>query len=196
MSGYAVVDLETSGFHPPLAEIVEVAVVHVDATGHITGAWDTLVRPDESVGATHVHGVTQGMVANAPKFGDIAAALHALLADRIVVAHNLMFDGKFLVSEFARIGFESPEIRDGACTLKIAQRHLPGPPHKLVNCCEHAGIVLTDAHKALGDATATAKLLGYYLERGIPVQGTPVDPLPTTSASTALADRLFRPRNG
>ena len=45
MHGYAVIDLETSGFHPPAAEILEFAVIHVDPTGAVTGSWDSLLRP-------------------------------------------------------------------------------------------------------------------------------------------------------
>jgi DNA polymerase III subunit epsilon len=194
MTEYAVVDLETSGFHPPAAEIIEVAVVHVDSAGLVTGSWDTLVRPEGAVGATHVHGVTPLMVHGAPRFGDIAAVLHRLLEGRVVVAHNLSFDAKFLVSAFAGAGFGSPEIMDGACTLKIAQRHLPGPPHKLADCCRHTGIVLADAHKALGDATATAKLLGHFIRTGVAVGGRPVRiRIPGQQSGTA-SEKLFVPR--
>jgi DNA polymerase-3 subunit epsilon len=190
MLGYAVVDLETSGFHPPAAEIVEVAIVHVDAAGAVTGSWDSLLRPPSgSVGATWVHGITPGMVRRAPTFASVAPVLHDLLADRIVVAHNLAFDGKFLVSEFAAAGLALPEISSGLCTLRLAQRHLAGPSHRLADCCRDTGIVLSDAHSAVGDATATAELLGYFLRRGVVGGATTARPvLPgQRSASTTAA---------
>jgi DNA polymerase III epsilon subunit-like protein len=194
--GYAVVDLETSGFQPPAGEIVEIAVVHVDSAGQVTGSWDSLVRPGGGVGATWVHGVTVGMVRDAPAFEAVAEALHALLAGRVVVAHNLGFDGKFLVSQFAAAGLSSPEIQDGVCTLRLAQAYLPGPPHKLANCCEHLGIELTNAHAALGDAMATAELLAYFIKRGVPIRGTPVRQQVGVPEQRSATGELFLSRRG
>ncbi len=174
MTGFAVVDVETSGFNPPKAEVVELALVHVDPAGRVTGRWDTLVRPRGAVGATHIHGVSAAMVRRAPAFESIAESVYTLLAGRIVVAHNLQFDARFLAAEFGRAGIEAPEVHQGFCTLRAARAHLPGPTHRLADCCAYTGVPLVDAHKALGDATATAGLLGYFLGRGIPMQGTPI----------------------
>jgi DNA polymerase III subunit epsilon len=191
---YAVVDVETSGFHPPLAEIVEIAVVHLDEQGQITGSWDTLIRPDGGVGATHVHGIDAVMVRDAPKFVDVAHQVHALLAGRVVAAHNLPFDSKFLISQLGAAGIAAPEIKTGVCTLSIAKRTIPGPPHKLADCCNHARIELRDAHKALGDATATARLLAYFMTIGINPVGTPVIERPLVPAARTPIDKLFSPR--
>lgn len=195
-TGYAVVDVETSGFHPPKAEVVEVAIVHVDGAGRITGSWDTLIRPVGSVGATHVHGITEAMARDAPSFRSIAAALHSLLVGRVVVAHNLPFDAKFLIAQFAQAGIGAPEIRDGVCTLSAAKRHIPASRHQLADCCRHAGIALTDAHMALGDATATAKLLGYFLRRGVPLTGSPVPSAAFVPQQREPVETLLRSRVG
>jgi DNA polymerase III epsilon subunit-like protein len=191
---YAVVDVETSGFHPPSAEVIEIAIVHIDVSGQITGSWDTLIRPAGTVGATHVHGIDPGMVEDAPSFASIAPALHSLLAGRIVAAHNLPFDGKFLVAEFARAGIAVPEVRDGVCTLSTAKYHIPGPRHQLADCCRHAGIELTHAHMAIGDATATAKLVGYFLECGIALTGRTVKPSSVIPPQREPVEKLMRPR--
>ncbi|MBW8803341.1 MAG: 3'-5' exonuclease [Catenulisporales bacterium] len=195
MNGYAVVDVETSGFHPPIAEIVEIAIVHVDPTGQVTGSWDSLIQPTGAVGATRVHGITRAMVAEAPRFEDVGRELHALLADRVVAAHNLAFDAKFLVSHFGRIGLQSPEIAGGVCTLRTSQQLLPGPSYKLQDCCDTLGIELTDAHSALGDALATARLLGFYLARGVDVGGMPVRPQASVPPPRAEAGGLFLSRS-
>lgn len=192
--GYAVVDVETSGFHPPKAEVVEVAIVHVDRSGRITGSWDTLIRPIGSVGATHVHGISQAMVREAPSFRSIAPALHNLLVGRVVVAHNLPFDAKFLIAQFAQAGIGAPEIRDGVCTLRVARRHIQAARHQLADCCRHAGIALTHAHMAIGDATATAELLGYFLGRGVPLPGTPVRSAPLVPQQRVAVESLLHSR--
>jgi DNA polymerase III subunit epsilon len=191
---YAVVDVETSGFHPPKAEVVEIAIVHVDGGGRITGSWDSLIRPAGTVGATHIHGIDPAMVRDAPSFAGVAPALHSLLVGRVVVAHNLPFDSKFLIAEFAQAGIGSPEIRDGACTLSTAKQYLPGPRHQLADCCRHAGIELTHAHMAIGDATATAKLVGYFLRHGIRLTGQAVRPGPVIPTQREPVEKLLRPR--
>jgi DNA polymerase III subunit epsilon len=178
-----------------MAEIVEVAIVHVDVAGQVTGSWDSLLRPEGGVGATRVHGITRDMVEPAPRFEDVGLELHALLADRVVVAHNLAFDAKFLVSHFARIGVHSPEIAGGACTLRTSQAVLPGPSFKLLDCCEAVGIDLIDAHSALGDAMATARLLGYFLRRGVTLGGMPVRPQTAVPQPRAELDELFLSRS-
>ena len=67
MSGYAVVDTETTGFSPAHGDrVLEVAVVLLDAQGRVEREWETLLNPDRGVGPTHVHGITAAEVARAP----------------------------------------------------------------------------------------------------------------------------------
>jgi DNA polymerase III subunit epsilon len=174
MAGYAVVDVETTGFNPPSAEIVEIAVVQTDSTGRITDRWDSLIRPWRAVSGTRVHGITAAMVRGAPRFNDIAHEIHGRLAGRVVVAHNLPFDSRFLIAELGGAALPVPHVSSGVCTLRLARRYLPGPTFKLPDCCRHAKIPLTDAHAALGDATATAKLLGYFISKGVQPGGQQV----------------------
>ena len=165
MSGYAVFDIETTGFRLHPDSIVEIAVVHVDTTGEITGAWDTLLRPrDGEVGPTHVHGISRPMVRDAPAFAEVAEQLHALFEGRIPVAHRIaQFDGRFLNAHFTWSGIDTDAFTRGRCTWQLASRNLPLEHHKLADCCDHLGIDLTDAHQALTDTIATAHLLGHFI---------------------------------
>ena len=53
MSGYTVIDVETTGFSPRQHDrIVEIAAVYVSETGQIEGEWATLVNPGRDVGPT------------------------------------------------------------------------------------------------------------------------------------------------
>jgi DNA polymerase III epsilon subunit-like protein len=166
--GYAVFDIETTGFRLHPDSIVEIAVVHVDADGAITGSWDTLLRPrDGEVGPTHVHGVSRAMVEGAPSFGDAAGSLYGLFAGRIPVAHRIaQFDGRFLNAHFTWSGIDTDAFTGGLCTWQLASRHLPLDHHTLKDCCEHLGIELVDAHQALTDTVATAQLLGHFIRAG------------------------------
>lgn len=176
MTGYAVFDIETTGFRLHPDSLVEIAIVHVDADGEITGSWDTLLRPqDDEVGPTGVHGVTRAMVRGAPRFAEVAADLYSLFAGRIPVAHRLpQFDGRFMAAHFGWAGIDVPEITQGLCTWKHARRHLDLPGHTLAACCAHVGIELVDAHQALTDTLATARLLGHFIRAGHVLEGVPV----------------------
>jgi DNA polymerase III epsilon subunit-like protein len=168
VNGYAVFDIETTGFRLHPDSIVEIAVVHVDAGGEITGSWDTLLRPrDGDVGPAHVHGVSRSMVQDAPAFADVAATLYTLFAGRIPVAHRIaQFDGRFLNAHFTWAGMETDAFTGGLCTWRLASTHLPLEHHRLDDCCTYLGIDLVDAHQALTDTIATAHLLAHFIRSG------------------------------
>jgi len=161
--GYAVIDVETTGLSPSWHRVVEVAVVHVDARGRRTTEWTTRVNPEGPVGATHIHGITEADVADAPRFAEVIPQLNAYLRGRAVSAHNANFDLAFLRAEYTRAGWHMPWL-PSLCTLQASHHYLPElRGRKLQDCCAAAGIPLREAHSALGDSRATASLLAHYL---------------------------------
>jgi DNA polymerase-3 subunit epsilon len=163
--GFAVVDLETTGFSPRLGDrVAEVAVVLVDDAGRVEDEWCTLVNPGRDLGPQHVHGIAAADVALAPTFDRVAPVLLRLLAGRVLVAHNASFDTRFLRAEIGRAGLSAAiDPLACLCTQQLAGRYLTGS-RALAACCATVGVVHADVHSALGDARATAGLLGYYLE--------------------------------
>ncbi|MBA0126128.1 DNA polymerase III subunit epsilon [Haloechinothrix sp. YIM 98757] len=165
-AGYAVVDLETTGINPEWNErIVEVGVVHVAPDGQVEGQWETLVNPNRDLGPQRIHGITGREVREAPTFEHVAGPLSELLAGRVLVAHNLRFDAGFLATEYRRLGVEVPVGVDyGLCTMRLARSYLPGAGRSLADCCAVFDIDNPHEHRALTDATATARLLSCYLD--------------------------------
>lgn len=165
MSGFAVIDFETTGFVAEKNDrVVEVGVVLLDESGTREHSWTTLVNPKRDVGASHIHGITGGDVLDAPEFSEISDELLALIAGRAVVAHNAPFDMRFLHQELLRAGYSIDERPRALCSMKWSGRLLG--PAKLAHCCEALGIPLDDAHTALADAEATGKLLARLMELG------------------------------
>jgi len=165
--GFAVVDLETTGFSPLQERIVEVAVVVLDASGHEVDAFCTLVDPERDPGPTHVHGITADMLAGAPTFGAVHPYLARLLSGRVVVGHNVdRFDLAFLLAECRRLGDgQAPEDVITLDTLVVAQTYLDLPGKaRLIDCCDRYALTWEDHHSALGDARVTAELLGAMRE--------------------------------
>lgn len=161
--GYAVIDLETTGFSPSRGDrIVEVGVVLLDDVGAIEQEWTTLVNPQRDVGPTHVHGIHPRDVVDAPLFADIAPYLVGLLSGRTLVAHNQAFDVRFLRAELAANGYTLPETYAALCTM-LWSRAVFGAA-KLSDVCAVLEIENHSAHAALGDARATAAVVGVLLE--------------------------------
>ncbi len=170
-AGYAVIDLETTGFQADGPDrIVEIAIVRIDASGRHQGTFETLIEPGRSPGPSRVHGITADMLRRAPTFGEVAGSVLAWLSGVVVVAHNAAFEDAFLSAEFARAGHRVPSI-PALDTLRVAQACVPTPNHKLATVCQWAGVEVVGAHTALGDALATSQMLPKLMSRAGPAPG-------------------------
>jgi len=167
MSGYTVIDVETTGLAPEGGDrIVEIGVVFVSHQGEIQDHWSTLVNPQRDVGPTRIHGITATDVASAPMFAEIAPYVLHAVAGRTMVAHNASFDLRFLARELVRAGVPLANLPlHGLCTMHWSTAFLHAPSRRLADCCHACGVDLLEAHSAGADALATAGLLSYYLQR-------------------------------
>ena len=164
MSGYTVIDLETTGLFPSRHDrIIEIGILHLSDDGEVEDEWATLVNPQRDVGPTHIHGITARDVHTAPTFSQIAPRVVTSLAGRTLVAHNARFDTSFLDYEFERCGFGTRPPTPSLCTMELSSSYLRGASRKLRDCCAAASIEHTNQHTAVGDARAVAELLTYYL---------------------------------
>lgn len=164
MSGYAVIDFETTGLLPQKHDrVVEIAVVLLDEQGEHEREWSSLVNPERDVGPTRIHGIHARDVLGAPTFRDVAGHVLDSVRERTIVAHNAAFDLRFLDYELTRAGWPEPRPLSAVCTMNWSRGLLRSSSRKLVDCCDAAGITLANAHEALNDARAVALLLRYYL---------------------------------
>ncbi|MBE1610283.1 3'-5' exonuclease [Actinopolymorpha pittospori] len=163
---YAIVDVETTGFSPNRGDrVIEIAIARVDAFGRIEDEYATLLSPEgRDTGPVFVHGISNESVRDAPTFRDVAGDILARLEGAVLVAHNAIFEERFLAAEFARAGIKTGPV-PALCTLWLAQRTLAMPNYKLATLARHRNIPLADAHAALGDVRAVAGLLPDMLSR-------------------------------
>ena len=163
---YAIVDIETTGGSPKTDKITEIAIFIFDGR-KITDEYITLVNPEKPIPyfITSLTGINDDMVADAPKFFEIARKIVEITEDKILVAHNASFDYKFIKSEFKSLGFDF--IRNNLCTLQLSRKLLPGHrSYSLGKLCAELGIMIENRHRAAGDALATAELLKLLLKQG------------------------------
>ncbi|MFF3843634.1 DEDDh family exonuclease [Streptomyces sp. NPDC002328] len=154
--GYAVVDVETTGLARD-DRIVSAAVYRLDARGEVEDHWYTTVNPERDPGPVWIHGLTSEALEGAPLFRDVAEEFAGRLADRVLVAHNAVFDWQMIAREYARAEREAP-VRQRLCTIALSKElALPLPNHKLESLAAHFGVVQQRAHHALDDARVLAE---------------------------------------
>ncbi|KKO50350.1 DNA polymerase III subunit epsilon [Arsukibacterium sp. MJ3] len=156
---YVVLDVETTGGKAVNDRVTEIGAVKVQA-GHVLDTFSTLVNPERHIPSfiSRLTGISNNMVAGAPKFAAVAAKLQQFLEGTVFVAHNVKFDYGFIRAELARcdITLDLPQL----CTVVNMRRYYPGlASYSLGNLCREFDINLTNHHRALDDATATVELL-------------------------------------
>ena len=158
-------DTETTGLRPFDGDrIIEFGAVEIRVTPelHVSGVQrhDFLVDPGIPIPreSSKISGIGDDDVADEPPFEQRADRVRGLLADAIVVAHNLAFDVAFVRSELERCGRAWPATRAEVDTLPLAQRLLSHMrQHKLGMICHELGVDLTEAHRASNDAEACGR---------------------------------------
>jgi DNA polymerase III epsilon subunit-like protein len=104
------------------------------------------------------------MVADAPPPAAVAAPLRAACAGLPLVMHNAPFDLPFLQDLMRRAG-QKPLDNVVVDTLGLARGLFEGGGNSLGALAARFAVRLDTAHRALGDALATAEILGRLAER-------------------------------
>lgn len=158
---FAILDIETTGGSPATEKITEIAIFFHDGE-KIVDEWSTLVNPEKPIPyfITGLTGITNEMVADAPRFYEIAKEIVERTENHTIVGHNVRFDYSFIKSEFKRLGYDFN--RNTLCTVKLSKKILPGhKSYSLGKICNDLGIEINDRHRAAGDALATVKLFEF-----------------------------------
>jgi DNA polymerase-3 subunit epsilon len=146
------VDLETTGGSAAHDRITEVGIVRVE-DGVVVDVWSSLVNPDCAIPAAieAFTGISDAMVAAAPRFAALATTVYEKLRGAVFVAHNARFDYSFLRSEFRKVGM--PFAATVLCTVKLSRRLYPEHArHNLDAVMQRHGLSCDARHRALGDA--------------------------------------------
>jgi DNA polymerase-3 subunit epsilon len=160
---YAVIDFQTTGLAPRGADrVIEVALVRVEADGTVGEPWSTLVNPGRDTGVPFIHKITDGDVAEAPTFAQIAPYLLSQLDGAVVVAHNAPFDEEFLAAELRRAGYGDLRM-PGLCTLWLAERTMGNLPNRKLPTLARALKIPLTTYVSRDHVIATAAVLTHGL---------------------------------
>jgi len=155
---FAIIDVETTGLNPAGEKITEIAVYLHDGN-KIPDEYQTLLNPETRIPhqITGLTGISNRMVADKPRFCDIAKDIVEMTEGRIIVGHNVSFDYRFLRAEYKRLFYDFK--RKTLCTKQLSRKLISGrTSYGLGNLSRDLDIVNESRHRAGGDALATVKL--------------------------------------
>lgn len=155
---FVVFDLETTGTEVPNDEITEIGAVKI-INGRIAETFTTLVKPNQSISEliTKITGIDDELVKDAPKIEEVMPDFYKFCEGAVLVAYNIAFDYKFIEYYGLKMAykFDNPQID----AMYLARVGVPGLKRfRLKDVVERLQIPLVNAHRALNDTIATAKV--------------------------------------
>jgi DNA polymerase III epsilon subunit family exonuclease len=164
---FVVVDVETTGGSPATSSLTEVAAAKY-RSGELLGTFETFVRPDQRIPPmiTALTGISDVMVADAPRVGEMLPSFLEFVGGAVLVGHNLRFDLSFL--DHALVSTGRDRLHNSTVdTLALARRLVRDlvPDCRLGTLAASLRLAHTPAHRALADVLATGDLLHAMLER-------------------------------
>lgn len=161
---FVVLDTETTGLER--GEIIQIAIV--DAHGKV---WlDTFVKPMNGIPNTHIHGIDDSDVADAPSWALIAPAVRDIVRGRDLIVYNAVYDRKMMHQSAEACQMPKTEWKEVAhwyCAM-LAYAEVYGDWNdyrqsyawqKLTVATQQQGLNISAAHTALGDALMTLALV-------------------------------------
>lgn len=154
-----VFDLESTGADPATDRICQIAYAKLLPDGSFE-AKTRLINPTIHIPAeaTVIHRITDEMVANEPKFHQVAKSLHALIEGCDIGGYNIAgFDIELLWEEYYRAGITwDTRAHKVVDALAIWRKMMPRKLIDAVNFfCPDSGIAEEDLHDATIDVGAT-----------------------------------------
>jgi DNA polymerase III subunit alpha, Gram-positive type len=159
-----VFDTETTGLDAKLDRIIEFGAIKYVKGKPVDEFW-SFVRTDIELteNIRNLTGISQEMIADAPKIEAVLPQFLKFIRGSILVAHNAEFDMSMLHAACNRLGLdlEWPCF----CTVKLARKILPGlPNYKLDTLAEHFQLTFEARHRAVGDVKVLGGILNRFYE--------------------------------
>ena len=163
---YIVFDLETTGFAPPKAEIIEIGAIRM-VGGKVEDCFHSYVKPRGYLPPriTALTGITAELLDDAPRINAVIPAFLRFINKKplTLVAHNASFDCRFM-SVFCQplgVDFTCYPVFD---SLTASRAYVPLESHRLELIKEYFGLDF-NSHNAVDDCRVTAYLMEWCKAR-------------------------------
>lgn len=158
------IDLESTGTNVATDKIVQLSLVRFER-GAVVETFTTYVNPARPIPpqATEIHGITDDMVAGAPRFDEIARRVAASIGEAALTGYGVtQFDIPLLERECEEAGIELDLSGRPVVDVKILYHRLR--PRRLEDAYrDYVGRDLDGAHDAGADALAALEVLSAML---------------------------------
>ncbi|MFQ5433722.1 MAG: helicase C-terminal domain-containing protein [Anaerolineae bacterium] len=166
---FVIVDVETTGLDARQDAIIEIGAI-VLRENDIVDQFSSLVNPFREIPSyvTRLTGITQAMVEDAPSMHVARKKLRPLLADHVIVGHNVDFDMGFLEMDHLGVGNHRVD------TLTLASILAPeAGRYGLDSLSRFLDLPAPDGgqtHRAFDDAEQTVELFLTLKERAVALE--------------------------
>lgn len=156
-------DLETTGLHPVVDRVIEIAAIRFRLDGTEMERFHRLVNPGREIPerATAIHGIVNADVRSAPRLEQALPEFVQFLgsSETILAAHNAAFDMGFLEVAMAAHRVER-RLHCVLDSLQLAHVLVPALSNgRLETVVKHLGINTTGFHRAMADAQAVKQIV-------------------------------------
>lgn len=168
---FVILDTETTGLND--GEICQIAII--DDTGKTL--LNTLIKTAYPIppDATAIHGWTDDHVKDSPDWKLIAPEVRRLLEGKLVIVYNAVYDRKMMHKSAERHGMEKidwKEIAQFECAMEAYAVHYGEWNNyhqsyrwqRLSHAARHEGVIVENAHDALGDCLMTLGVVNAMLK--------------------------------
>lgn len=161
---FVVFDFETTGLEYMVDHVTEIGAVKIKK-GKIVETFSTLINPQKLISKeiTEKTGITNEMVKDAPLFEDVVGDFYKFCKGCVLVGHNVDFDYGFLDYYGRKSNYIFDNKRED--TLVLARKNIFLKNYKLKTVAEKMNVSLINAHRALNDTLATAKVFIKIIEK-------------------------------
>lgn len=161
-----ILDTETTGLAPEEGHrVIEIGCYELEQRRPTGRTFHEYLNPGRPVDpeAAAVHGLTDGFLADKPRFAEVAQPFIEFVGGAEVIIHNAPFDVGFLDHELARLGDAWGRLTDHCevlDSLDVARRRHPGQRNSLDALCRRYGVdnSARKLHGALLDAEILAEV--------------------------------------
>lgn len=171
---YVVIDTETTGLDYDCCDLIEVSALHF-VNGVCVDRFSSLVQPPLLYYSRRVNedtlelypayvddfissltGITNEMLAGAPKPEQVIPQLLNFIGDGVLIGHNVHFDINFIYDAAMNV-CNQPLHNDFIDTLRIARKVFPDlAHHRLPDVAAACSVITDEAHRSEADCETTA----------------------------------------
>lgn len=160
---FVCLDCETTGLDLEKDQIIEVAMVRFDFD-QILESYETLIDPEMLIpeASMAIHHITDAMVKDKPKIGEILPKVFEFLGKNILVGHGIQTDITFLSNAAKRLSIPSKlSSHPYVDTLRLARLYGESPTNSLEMLRRHFNIADEGAHRAMNDVVVNVEVFKY-----------------------------------